>query len=138
MNRPKAVRLDPYGPDDRELWMSPQAHDDSDLDAKLGTRLAGAEQPRNPVLPEPSKAFLPAGAKPLCADDPEVFEYNPRKTLATERAIRLCRACPVLQQCRAIACDPSLPDDLWLILGGLRPNERVISKWDLRQKELAG
>lgn len=60
----------------------------------------------------------------LCAQtDPEIF--FPAKGMATQAAIRICRACPARPQCLAEALDTATSRGLW---GGMTSKQRAAER----------
>jgi WhiB family redox-sensing transcriptional regulator len=61
----------------------------------------------------------------LCVGHPDLHIWSPRTAAEQEAALAICRACPVLEPCRAYALSLRTLDDLAVILGGLTADDRA-------------
>jgi hypothetical protein len=83
-----------------------------------------ARHARPPVSP-PVPRQPPDLRRGLCVGHPDLHIWSPRTAAEQEAALAICRACPVLEPCRAYALSLRTLDDLDVILGGLTAAERA-------------
>lgn len=78
------------------------------------------------LLPAPLSAVWQWQLRAHCRRTEVVAVFDSEEPAAMNAAKKVCRECPVLQQCRDHAVTANEPHGVW---GALTPRERTLYKW---------